>query len=269
MHDNWLIFCEESGDKALPWKKGSTDYYIVSAVLVLEEMEHNLIEVIKTQTKKTLRIKTPLEWKKLETFKKRDDILLAKFFKNIESNAPPFIISKVVCNKHETMGPGLIDTQTFMNYLYGLMFKRISLFLRTTKSHAKLVIDRNTDPIAQESLRKYLSDVAKYKTGEPPRFSKPKWLNPEDHAILGLSDFIAGSSLRSLTDYHHNVSSSCKTCGSDLCIYECKRSNFSYFRSYKYLVEWNYFNFTNWSWKGLLYHPFEFKNNYRHLFIPI
>lgn len=50
------------------------------------------------------------------------------------------MISNVVCNKHETTGAGLVDSQIFMNYLYGLMFKKISVFLTNTNSSAKLVI---------------------------------------------------------------------------------------------------------------------------------
>ncbi|WP_108672470.1 DUF3800 domain-containing protein [Peribacillus acanthi] len=268
MTNRWHIYCEESGDKAIPWKAGSSHYYVITAVLVKEEDEQALVDTIESLTTKVLRMRDPIEWKKLDTYKKRDDRLLAKFFKRVSTEGPEFMISNVVCNKHETNGAGLVDSQIFMNYLYGLMFKKISWFLSRTNATAKLVIDRNTDHIAQESLKKYLSDVARYQTGQHPRFSKPKWTNPEDHAILGFSDFISGVSLRALKDYHENVNTGCKVCGSELCIYECSTSNFKYFRSYKYPVEWNFTTLPNWDWRGFLYHPYENKDNYKHIFLP-
>jgi hypothetical protein len=268
MEQRWLIFCEESGDKAIPWKVGSSDFYVITAVLVRERHEQVLIDAINKFKYQILRMNKPLEWKKLETHKKRDDIMIAKFLRSLYLETPNFIISSVICNKHETNGPGLVDTKTFMNYLYGLMFKKISWFLKSTNSSAKLIIDRNTDAIAQESLRNYISDVARFSTGERPRFTKPKWINPEEHSILGLSDFISGVSLRALSDYHSNVIGACKICNRSLCIYDCPGSNFSYSRSFKYPVDWNFKEFVNWDWRGLIYHPFVFKDNYRHLFLP-
>lgn len=262
----WVIYCEESGDKAIPWKVGSSHYYVVTAILVKEEDEQKFIDTIDSLKRKVLKMREPLEWKKLETYKKRDDRLLAKFFKRVENEGPEFMITNVVCNKHETIGPGLVDTQIFMNYLYGLMFKRISVFLEKTNSTAKLVIDRNTDHIAQESLRKYLSSVARYKTGNFPKFSKPKWLNPEDHSILGFSDFISGLSLRALTDYYSNVNSSCKSCLKELGIYQCNTSNFNYPKSYLYPIDWNFYSLPNWEWQGFLYHPYQYKDRYKHIF---
>ena len=268
MANNWVIYCEESGDKAIPWRSGSSDYYVITAIVLKEEDEQAMADTIKELSHKVLRMKKPIEWKKLEAHKKRNDVLLAKFFRRVEAEGPDFMISNVVCNKHETTGRGLEDTQVFMNYLYGLMFKRISTFLSKTNSTAKLFIDRNTDHIAQESLREYLSDVARVQTGKYPRFSKPKWMNPEDNPILGFSDFISGVSLRALQDYHDNVNSTCKVCGSDLCIYECVTSKFHYQKSYRYPIDWNFTVIPNWDWRGFLYHPYDYKDNYKHIFVP-
>jgi Protein of unknown function (DUF3800) len=266
--NNWLIFCEESGDKGIPWTEGSTDFYVITGILVREENEEEFKKIIETYKYKELRMKGPLEWKKLIGKIKRNDSKLSRFFKKIDNNSPQFLVTNVICNKHETNGPGLVDRNVFMNYLYGLMFKRICRFLEKTNSRAKLIIDRNTDPIAQESLRKYISDISRFYTGKHPRHSKPKWLNPEEHPILGLADFISGVTLRSLTDYHHNVNELCKRCNILYDIYKCKDSNFSYYRSYKYIHDWNYEVLTGWDWRGLIYHPYEYKDNYKHLFFP-
>lgn len=268
MNDKWLIYCEESGDKGIPWIIGSSHFYIVTAILVREEDEEQLRKVIELYKYKVLRMNAPLEWKKLKTSTKKDDKLLARFFKKVSTNGPDFLVSQVICNKHETYGPGLVDRYKFMNYLYGLMFKRISWFLKATDSYAKLNIDRNTDKIAQDSLRKYISDVSTYQTGQHPRHSKPKWMNPEDHPILGFSDFLSGVTLRSLTDYYQHVNPTCKVCKRDFCIYSCGVSNFSYGKSFKYVVDWCQADLPNWDWNGLLYHPFTYKDNYKNLILP-
>lgn len=265
----WKIFCEESGDKCIPWKEGSSNFYIITAILVREVDEEKLIDVIEKYKFRDLRMNAPLEWKQLRAKQKRDDKTISKFLRQIDNHAPEFLVTQLICNKHETIGRGFYDTNIFMNYLYGLIFKRISVFLKATGSRAKLIIDRNTDKVAQESLKNYLSDVSKNQTNSFPRFSKPKWVNPEDHPVLGLSDFVSGISLRSLTDYHENVNGKCKKCNAEFGIYNCSVSNFKYHRSFKYVVDWNYNNtLDNWDWKGLLYHPYEFKDNYRHLFLP-
>lgn len=264
----WKIFCEESGDKGIPRKAGSSSHYIITAILVKSEDEEDLINTINEYKWKELRLQAPLEWKKLKTYLKRDDKRISRFFRKIDQNAPSFLVSNVICNKDETIGPGLVDRNTFMNYLYGLMFKRISFFLKATNSRAELVIDRNTDKVAQESLRNYISDVTKYYTNSHPRYSKPKWINPEDHSILGLSDFISGVSLRAWKDYYENVNEDCKKCKTIDCMFQCDDSNFNYKRSYKYIKQWNYEILQDWDWRGLIYHPYEYKNNYVHLIQP-
>lgn len=269
MSNKWQIFCEESGDKGIPWVKGSSHFYIITAILVKDEDEQDLIDTIENFKYKVLRTRKPLEWKQLKSGQKKNDKLISRFLRKVEENGPDFLVTQIICNKHETIGPGFYDRNIFMNYLYGLIFKRISTFLNKTNSNAKLTIDRNTDPIAQESLRKYLSEVSRYQTGTFPKFSKPKWINPEDHPILGLADFISGLSLRALTDYYENENEKCKSCRRYKGIYTCQTSNFKYKRSFEIVVDWNYSDLVpNWDWKGLLYHPFEYKNNYRHLFLP-
>lgn len=266
--EKWSIFCEESGDKTIPWRTGSTNFYIITGVLVREEDEAALRAVINKHTWKTLGLKVPLEWKQLSTKQKKNDALISRFFRKIEEEAPEFLVTTVICNKQETTGPGLVDRNVFMNYLYGLMFKRISWFLEKTSSRANLTIDRNTDKLAQESLRSYISDITRYHVGGHPRHSKPKWINPEEHAVLGLSDFISGSTLRAMENYKDSVKTKCKACSVMMGIYSCKESNFGYYRSFKYLHDWNYEELQDWSWKGLLYHPFEYKGKYQHIFNP-
>lgn len=268
INTKWKIFCEESGDKGIPRKAGSSYHYIISAILVKEEDEQSLSDVIETYKWKDLRMRDPLEWKKLKSSYKREDKRISRFFRKIEQNGPDFLVSNVVCNKDETNGPGLVDRNTFMNYLYGLMFKRISTFLDATDSRAELVIDRNTDKMAQESLKNYISDVSRYYTGSHPRHTKPQWINPEDHPILGLADFVSGVSLRSWKSYVEDTGKECKSCGLINCMYQCQQSNFKYKRSYRYIKEWNYYTFDNWQWKGLIYHPYIYKNNYLNLIQP-
>ncbi len=270
MKDKWLVFCEEAGDKELMLKQGSSSFYIVTSILIKQEDEQSFIDAIEDLKNKILGMKGPLEWKHLYGTKKRNDKLLGRFLKKIGEESPHFLVSNVICNKRETTGPGLIDKNTFMNYLYGLMFKRISWFLGHTNSTARLIIDRNTDKLAQTSLHHYISLISRGQTGQPPRHSKPSWINPEDHPILGLADFVSGISLRSLDNYLKNSHAICNPCLTkrNNCIYRCTRSNYEYQASYRYIADWNYDQLPSWNWRGLLYHPFEYKDDYKNLFQP-
>lgn len=266
-----MIFCEESGDKQIPWKAGSSDYYIVTSVLIKDEHEKEMADLINKYKYSVLRLSKPLEWKKLRAKQKKNDVLIGRFLKKLDEEAPNFLVSSVICNKHETTGLGFSDRNTFMNYLYGLMFKRICWFLNSTRSSAKLIIDRNTDKMAQSSLHQYISIISKIQTGQHPRHSKPKWINPEEHPVLGLSDFISGVLLRVLENYLAESHNTCKPCPIKKanCIYLCELTNFGYKRSLKYVVNWNYDNsIENWNWQGLIYHPYEYKNEYRNIFQP-
>lgn len=269
MSEDWVIYCEEAGDKEYPWKEGSSHYYIVSAIIVREKDVEKLEKAIATYKYKVLRMNAPLEWKKLKSRQKKDDNLLSRFLRKVETDGPEFLVTQIICDKNEITSENFKNKIIFMNYLYGLVFKRIASFLQKTNSHAKLIIDRNTDQITQDSLRKYLSDVTKYWTGDFPKFSKPKWRNPEDHPILGLTDFVSGIALRALEDYYLNVNPTCKTCEIVYGLYQCKTSNFTYKKSYKLVLDWNYNSqLENWEWKGLMYHPYAKRLNYRHLFFP-
>ncbi|MFC2948512.1 DUF3800 domain-containing protein [Virgibacillus sediminis] len=266
--NQWKIFCEESGDKGIPRSAGSSHFYIITAILVRAEDAEKFRSSIEEHTFKELRLRQPLEWKQLKSRFKRDDKRISKFLRRVERDSPEFLITNVFCNKEETNGPGLVDRNVFMNYLYGLMFRRIAGFLSKTNSRAELIIDRNTDKMAQDSLKNYISDVTRYYTGSHPRHSKPKWINPEDDPILGMSDFISGVALRSWTDYVENVSDECKKCEVTNCMYNCDESNYKYKRSFRYIQKWNYNTLSNWDWQGLLYHPYVYKDNYPHLIQP-
>lgn len=269
MSEEWVIFCEEAGDKEFPWKVGSSHYYVVSAILVREKDVARFESIIEEYKFKVLRMNAPLEWKKLKPRQKKDDKLLSRFLRKVEAGGVEFLVTQVICDKKEITSDNFKNKIIFMNYLYGLIFKRIASFLKTTNAHAKLIIDRNTDKITQDSLRNYLSDVSKYWTGTHPKFSKPKWRNPEDHPILGLTDFVSGLALRSLEDYLSNVNETCKTCQTLYGLYQCETSNFIYKKSYKLIIDWNYnYELEAWSWKGLMYHPYAKRLNYKHLFFP-
>ena len=271
MNERWKIFCEESGDKCLKNKNGSTRFYVVTAVLVEDRFEDSLSSCITRYKESVFKIKRPLEWKTLPTKIKRDDKRLGRFLKKISENSPFYIISMVVCNKSETTGTYLNSRPNFlMNYLYGLLFKRLSCFLSKTNAVAELIIDRNTDADAQDSFRRYISDISKITTGQHPRHSKPHWTNPELNPALGLSDFVSGLTVRSLTEYEMTnlpICSLCETKEND-CIYTCTHLNFKYKRSMKRIVALNYSEIGRWHWLGLLYHPYECKDNHCNIFQP-
>ncbi len=201
----WKLYCEEAGDKAIPPVDGSSNFYVITGILVREEDESKLSNAIDTWKYKALRHKGPLEWKRLRGKLKRDDKLISRFLRKVEEEAPLFLVTNVICNKEETNGPGLVDRNKFMNYLYGLMFKKLIWFFKHTDASVSLIIDRNTDKQSQESFRSYISNLTRYHTGDDPRHEKPFWTHPELDPILGLSDFISGITLRSLEDYYSNV----------------------------------------------------------------
>ncbi|MFI8650644.1 DUF3800 domain-containing protein [Bacillus velezensis] len=263
----WKLYCEEAGDKAIPPVKGSSNFYVVTGILVREEDAEELSEVINKYKYKVLRQKGPLEWKRLGGKFKKDDKILSRFLRKIEDEGPFFLVTNVVCNKEETNGPGLVDRNRFMNYLYGLMFKKLVWFFKHTDARASLIIDRNTDKLSQDSFRSYISDLTRYYTGSHPRHSKPFWTHPELDPILGMADFLSGITLRSLEDYKLNVNESCKSCERLMHLYECEDSNFKYYRSMKKIVEMNYFDdVEGWDWRGLIYHPYGNRDKYKHLF---
>lgn len=262
---SYLIFCEEAGDKGLVLKKGTSRYYVVSAVIVHDMIVQNLRNQINTGRKTILRHRKPLEWKTLDSKTKNDDAKLSKFMDFLAQSTPSdFFISQVIADKSSITG--LKDPKRFMNYLYGLIFKRINPMLNKLNATADLFIDRNTDTHVEHSLSEYLHLIPRItNTSFPQRqgYSVPTFMEPKADPALQLADFVSGLTLRIFEDYKDKLLSAptCHNCKTPHCALSCNNIALEYPNSWSRVVKWNNCTISQnslvvWSWKGLLWHPY-------------
>ncbi|WP_304459611.1 DUF3800 domain-containing protein [Alicyclobacillus sendaiensis] len=266
----FLIFCEEAGDKGLILKQGTSRYYVISAVIVPDNTTQHLRDKINSGRREILRHRKPLEWKSLSSKTKNDDERISRFMdfllpKNY-TGPRDFVISQVIADKSLITGPGLNDSKRFMNYLYGIIFKRISPMLNKLNASAEVFIDRNTDPNVHQSLTEYLNlipMIAKNNNFPLRRgYSRPTFMEPKDDPILQLADFVSGLTLRIFEDYKDKFLSTaaCQNCMRAHCAVTCGKIAIKYSESWQRVINWNYGKILRngtvaWDWRGLLWYP--------------
>ena len=264
----YLIFCEESGDKGLVLKKGTSRYYVVSAVIARDTTAQHLRDQINEARKNILKHRKPLEWKALESKTKNDDAKISAFMdfllpQNL-STPRDFIISQIIADKAYITGSS--NSNRFMNYLYGLIFKRINPMLNKLNVTAEVFIDRNTDKDVQDSLSAYLNLIpliSRNNFSGRQGYSRPIFMEPKNDPVLQLADFVSGLTLRIFEDYKDKLlrAITCQTCIIPNCALSCNHIALKYPESWKRVVNWNYGTVSQngtqmWIWNGLLWHPY-------------
>ncbi|MCL6613783.1 MAG: DUF3800 domain-containing protein [Firmicutes bacterium] len=260
----YYLFCDESGDKAVPIRKGSSLVYVVTLIIVSDNEIESLRNDINNSRRTILKLRKPLEWKKLDKNVKENDLLLYEFFKNINLAAHHSLISTLIANKSEidtSLSKGLIQPNIFMNYLYSLLFKRVNPFLHTFSINADFYIDRNTNLISHKEFELYLCHIFPKKQGLNANYSKPIFITPAQDPCLQLSDFISGYIRRVFEHYLANQYHKCSICPymTTDCLQNCPDDSFIYKKSWFELKKKYNFRVFNqnkeWFWHGLLYFP--------------
>lgn len=258
----WLVYCDESGDIGFPVKDNSSRAYVVVLMLYNADRIGEIRELIRTSKRLAIPRGGRLEWKRLSSAEKKNDPGLTAFWQAlIRAKGQLFLPMTVLANKLEIKSSGLKDSQEgrLIAYTYGLAFKRIAPFLDLRKDSAEVFIDRNSSPQIQQAVKKYVSEILptmrelnmlwRYRMKTNTRYKPPVFESRKKDPCHQLADFCAGYTRAVFEDYlyHHNT-------------------NIIYRNSWKVFSSLHYKRLSNWRWDGLLYHPYENRENHPALF---
>ena len=248
----WHIYCDESGDRGFPLKRGASHVYSVSLVLVRPASISAIGQHLSEQQASVTEYRGRLEWKRLSSAEKRDDTALAAFLKSFLSFVgTTLLFMTVVVNKREVRSPSLADPRRHLliGYSYGLAFKRLIPFLSKRGEMAEVYIDRNSSTQVQNAVSEYISEILpamhEYRMARDFGLStsrthgRPVFVDCRQNPVHCLADFLAGYARSAFEAYLSNG------------------YNRTYPASWVQFLRLHRAQLADWQWSGILYHPYD------------
>lgn len=182
-----LVFIDESGDPGMKGKVGSSEYFVVTAVIFEDKEEAQACD---------LRIdKLRVEWFQGRPFEfhfnscRRD--IRERFL--VETGKFEYFYTSFVFNKAKLYGEGFQYKNSFYKYAVNLLFQNLKPYLKS----ATVVFDRCGNRDFQRELKNYLGKRMNEK-GREPTVRKIKTNNSVSNNLLQLADMVCGSVARYL-----------------------------------------------------------------------
>ncbi|MBI3644651.1 MAG: DUF3800 domain-containing protein [Acidobacteriales bacterium] len=182
-----LVFIDESGDPGMKGKPGSSDYFVVTAVIFEDREEaqacDSRIDAIRT------------EWFKGRPFEfhfnscSRD--IRQRFL--VETAKFEYVYMSFIFNKAKLYGEGFQYKNSFYKYAVNLLFQNLKPYLK----NATVIFDRCGNRDFQRELKKYLGKRVNER-GREQAVKNIKTNNSESNNLLQLADMVCGTVARFL-----------------------------------------------------------------------
>jgi hypothetical protein len=181
-----LVFVDESGDAGMKLKEGSSEFFIVTAVLFEDHGEANRCDERVDAMRSELCLPDNFEFHFSQCSKRiRRDFLhkIAEF---------DFFYLAVVLNKARLYGPGFRVKESLIKYTSGLVFENAKPYLRD----AIVVVDASGSKDFRNQLSKYLKKRDTDHQG-CKLIKKVKTSRSHGNNLLQLADMVSGAIWRS------------------------------------------------------------------------
>lgn len=182
-----LVFVDESGDAGMKGKQGTSQLFVITAVIFEENEEAEECDRIIEETKKKMFKNTAAEFH----FSKCSDDLRQRFFEAVAGSQ--FFYLSFVLNKQKIWGPGFQDKSSFYKYTASLLFENAKPHLKG----ASVTIDRCGNREFRQQLERYLK--RKINTHHEV-IRKVKSEPSNSNNLLQLADMICGAVARSFRE---------------------------------------------------------------------
>lgn len=179
-----LVFVDESGDSGMKHKKGSSELFVVVAVIFFENIDANVCDDAIAALKLACFKNKNTEFK----FNKCCRDHRRKFFLHVEDL--DYLYVAFVFNKAKMYGPGFQFKSPFYKYACKLLFVSAKPYLQ----RASVTIDGSGDRVFRKQLQTYLK--AKINT-ERETIKKVKLESSHSNNLLQLADMVCGAVARS------------------------------------------------------------------------
>lgn len=175
-----LVFVDESGDSGMKNKRGSSNFFVIAAVLFLDNAEANKCDLRIAALRKECFGQKKMEFK--------FNACCASYRKRFLAGVidQDFLYMAFVLNKASLSGPGFQFKNSFYKYPCKLLFENAKAYL----SEATVIIDGSGDRVFRKQLQNYLKD--KINTKER-HIKKVKIEKSHKNNLLQLADMVAGS----------------------------------------------------------------------------
>jgi hypothetical protein len=184
-----LVLIDESGDCGMKAKKGTSSFFIVTAVIFEENEEAEGCDARIGRLRGELKLHERFEFK----FNKCNHVLRKRF---LEATSPyGYFYSAMIINKAKLYGPGFQYKEPFYKYATSLVFENCKPLLR----EAKVIVDKCGNRIFREQLANYLKKKINPR-GQASLIRKVRMEDSRSNNLLQLVDMVCGAVARCYTD---------------------------------------------------------------------
>jgi hypothetical protein len=179
-----LVFVDESGDSGMKGKRGSSELFVVTAVLFVENADAESCDSKIAQIASQCFRGKKREFK----FNKCCDAHREKFIRSVLEF--DFLYLAFALNKAKLWGAGFAYKESFYKYTCKLLFQNAKPYLQ----HATVVIDQSGNREFRKQLERYLKD--KINT-ESEVIRRVRTESSHSNNLLQLADMTCGAVARS------------------------------------------------------------------------
>ena len=180
-----LVFIDESGDAGFKFKKGSSVYFIISAVIFDDSLEAEKMAVAIKEMRRKEGFSDNFEFK----FNKSKRKLREIFFETIKPF--DFKIRYLIADKRKIKSDELKNNK---NSFYSFLIKMLLKYSNNTILDARIKIDGSGDRVFRRNFSVYLRKDLNCE--EKKIMQNLRFVDSKENVLIQLADMVAGSERR-------------------------------------------------------------------------
>ncbi|MDP1845936.1 MAG: DUF3800 domain-containing protein [Candidatus Moranbacteria bacterium] len=177
-----LVFIDDSGDAGFKLNKGSTEYFVISAVIFDDNLEAEKTAVAIKELRRNIGFSDKVEFK----FNKSKKKVRENFLQTV--NKFKFRIRSLVVDKKIIRSDELKNNK---DSFYSYMIKTLLKYNNTTISDASIKIDGSGDRVFRRSFVAYLRK--QLNSRQTKIIKQCRLVNSKSNVLIQMADMIAGS----------------------------------------------------------------------------
>ncbi|MFA5871250.1 MAG: DUF3800 domain-containing protein [Parcubacteria group bacterium] len=181
-----LVFIDDSGDAGFKFERGSTDFFVISAVIFDDNLEAEKAAVAIKELRRNLKFSDKVEFK----FNKSRKDVREKFLQTV--NKFEFRIRSLVVDKKIIRSDELKNSK---DSFYSYIIKTLLKYNNSTIFNASIKIDGSGDRVFRKSFITYLRKQLNSK--QTKIIKNCRLVNSKSNVLIQMADMTAGSIRRS------------------------------------------------------------------------